>query len=229
VSHAHRLNARYCELHHWCSWGRAAKKGDGMSESQDRIEAIGNQLREKIRSKFQSSTFLAGFSFTVLSVEISMLWSATEIPRLLPLSIPLILAAICLFVTAALKLDILTMPKRFWKEDPGETGSEASRLAYLADQNLWQIQRRMIFHWTWLTVVATFVTAVSLVLVLLPIDSVQRSNSVVKETFETGIVVLGAAFVYILVVHALEKLFQTNTKLNPLSRNPWKPLFREHD
>lgn len=200
-----------------------------MSESQDRIETIGNQLRDKIRSKFQSSTFLAGFSFTVLSVEISMLWTAQKVPRLLPLSIPLMLAAICLFVASALMLDALTMPKRFWEEDPNRTDKEASQLAYLTDDDLWQIQRRMIFYWTWLTVLATFVTAVSLVLVLLPFDSVVRSDSLVKETFQTGAAVLGAALVYILLLRALEKLFQTNTRLNPVSGNPWKPLSRASD
>ena len=200
-----------------------------LSESQDQIEAIGNQLRDKIRSKFQSSTFLAGFSLTVLSVEISMLWTAQEVPRLLPLSISLMLAAICFFVASALKLDALTMPKRFWEEDPNRIDKEASQLAYLTDEDLWQIQRRMIFYWTWLTVLATFVTAVSMVLVLLPFDSVIRSDSLVTETFQTGGAVLGVALVYILLLRALEKLFQTNTRLNPVSRNPWKPLSRAPD
>jgi len=35
-------------------------------KSQARIEAIGDQLRAKISSKFQTSTFLVGFGFTVL-------------------------------------------------------------------------------------------------------------------------------------------------------------------
>jgi len=200
-----------------------------MSESQDRVEAIGDQLRDKIRSKFQSSTFLAGFGFTILSVEISMLWTTHEVPRLLSFSIPLMLAAICFFVAAALRLDALTMPKRFWEEDRNSADREASQLAYLTDDDLWQLQRRMIFYWTWLTVLATVMTAISLVLVLLPIDSVVRSDSLVKETFQIGGVVLGVTLVYILLLRALEKLFQTSTRFNPLSRNPWKPLFRASD
>jgi hypothetical protein len=36
-------------------------------ESQERIEAIGDQLRAKISSKFQTSTFLAGFGLAVLT------------------------------------------------------------------------------------------------------------------------------------------------------------------
>lgn len=187
-----------------------------MSELQDQIEAIGDQLRDKIRSKFQSSTFLAGFGFTILSIEISMLWTAQRVPRLLPLSIPLILAAICFFVVAALKLDALTMPKLFWERDPNTTDEEALQLSYLVYGNLLQIQRRMIFYWTWLTVLATFVTAVSLVLVLLPIDSIERSDLLVKETFQNGIVVLTVTLVHILLLYALEKRL-------------WKPLHLSHD
>ena len=42
-------------------------------EEQERIEAIGEQLRAKINSKFQTSTFLAGFAFTILGIQISAL------------------------------------------------------------------------------------------------------------------------------------------------------------
>ena len=82
---------------------------------QTRIEDIGKQLRAKIRSKFQASTFLAGFSFTLLGFQITRLWQPVEIPRLLPVSVALMLLAISLYISAIMKLDELTMPKRFWE------------------------------------------------------------------------------------------------------------------
>jgi len=39
-------------------------------ELQARIEAFGDQLRAKISSKFQTSTFLAGLSFAILGIQI---------------------------------------------------------------------------------------------------------------------------------------------------------------
>jgi hypothetical protein len=54
---------------------------------QTRIEDIGEQLRAEIRSRFQASTFLAGFSFTLLGVQITGLWQPVEIPRLLPVCV----------------------------------------------------------------------------------------------------------------------------------------------
>ena len=56
-------------------------------ESQERIEAIGDQLRAKISSKFQTSTFLAGFGLAVLTLQLSTFWQAQRFPCLLPVSI----------------------------------------------------------------------------------------------------------------------------------------------
>jgi hypothetical protein len=86
-------------------------------EPRARIEAIGEQLRSKISSKFQTSTFLAGFGFTVLTVQVSTFWQSPRFPYLLPTSISILVVSIVIYIAAVVKLDGLTMPKRFWKED----------------------------------------------------------------------------------------------------------------
>jgi hypothetical protein len=67
-------------------------------EEQDRLEALGEQLRAKISSKFQTSTFLAGFALAVLGVQISAIvqWPGDAIPIQLFVSISLLLAAFVL-------------------------------------------------------------------------------------------------------------------------------------
>jgi len=86
------------------------------SESQDRVEAIGEQLRAKIASKFTASTFLAGFALTVLSGQVFALWQSSRLPMLFPPAVGAVFGALMLFVAAIIKLDELTMLKRFWDE-----------------------------------------------------------------------------------------------------------------
>lgn len=140
-------------------------------EQQARIEAIGDQLRAKISSKFQTSTFLAGFAFTVLGIQISALWQwqSPQIPLLLFISISFLVAATILYISAVVRLDELTMPKRFWEEDSDVQETKSPELAYLTDNDLWALKDRMVFYWVRLTLVATFLTAASLLLMLLPI------------------------------------------------------------
>jgi MFS family permease len=156
-----------------------------MDESQARIEAIGEQLRAKISSKFQTSAFLGGFGFAALTAEISILWQSPQTPRLLLVSIPLMLASICLYIAALIKLDELTMPKRFWPEHPteGNPGPHDSRLAYLSDNDLWGLQKRMIFYWYSLTLFATLLMAISIMLMLLPLPPRLYSPEIVKKLF----------------------------------------------
>lgn len=139
-------------------------------EEQERIEAIGEQLRAKINSKFQTSTFLAGFTFTILGIQITALgqWQAATIPLLLYISIALLVGATILYITAIVRLDELTMPKRFWTEDSNLNNQQQSKFAYLTDNDLWAIKNRMVFYWEHLTLNATYITATSLILMLLP-------------------------------------------------------------
>jgi hypothetical protein len=95
-------------------------------ELRQRTEAIGDQLRAKIASKFQTSTFLAGFAATILSIEITLLWDSQDKPDLLPLSIGTMVGALILYTAAIIKLGELTMPKRFWEEDASHHGPTAS-------------------------------------------------------------------------------------------------------
>jgi hypothetical protein len=149
-----------------------------MDEPQARIEAIGDQLRAKISSKFQTSTFLAGFGLAVLTVQLSTFWQSPKFPYLLPTSISFMVASLFIYIAAVIKLDELTMPKRFWKEDSAKRNRDATRLAYLTDNDLWELQKRMVFYWWYLTIVAASLTAVSLMLMLLPCPPRQLSPSV---------------------------------------------------
>lgn len=138
-------------------------------QNHERIEAIGDQLRAKITSKFTASTFLAGFALTILSGQVFMLWQSSVLPLLLPLAVFAVAAAVVLFVDAIVRLDELTMPKRFWGESNGaeETG-HSSREAYLLDNDLWDLQKHMIFYWTRLTLVATWMTGFAVLAMLVP-------------------------------------------------------------
>ena len=92
-------------------------------------------------------------------------------------------ASIVIYIAAAIKLEELTMPKRFWKEDPAQKDRVAPRLAYLKDSDLWELQKRMVFYWWYLTIVATGLAAVSLMLRQLPLPPRQLSSEILRETF----------------------------------------------
>jgi hypothetical protein len=100
-----------------------------VPQNHDRVEAIGDQLRAKITSKFTASTFLAGFALTILSGQVFTIWQSTVLPFLFPLAVGIVTAAVVLLVDAVLRLDEITMPKRLWDEsqDAGDTEPQLSR------------------------------------------------------------------------------------------------------
>jgi hypothetical protein len=182
-------------------------------QMQTRIEAIGDQLRSKINSKFQTSTFLAGFGFAVLGIQITILWQSTGFPRLLPISQAFMLVAIVLYITAVYKLDGLTMPKRFWEKDEGHKDRRASHLSYLTQQDLWELKKRMIFYWMSLTVTATIITAASLFLMLLPLPPRKELTECLTVTQFYIMWLLPSSVVYLLILSLIAKY-----KFNPLMR-----------
>lgn len=150
-------------------------------ELRARTEALGDQLRAKIASKFQTSTFLAGFAATILSIEITMLWDGGNQPGLLPLSVATMVAALILYTAAIIKLDELTLPKRFWEEDCGPRDRVAAQLAYLEQDDLWELHKRMVFFWYRLTITAAVLSAISLGSLLAPC-SLFPSSIRIRET-----------------------------------------------
>jgi len=136
----------------------------------ERIEQFGDQLRAKIASKFTASTFLAGFSLTVLTGQIAILWQA-DVEVLSPFfsfSVGAVAGAFFLFVVAVIRLDELTMPKVFWEPwhwKPTETPSDDVNLRY---EDLWKLKSMMVMIWLRLTIPATFISAVALVAMLIP-------------------------------------------------------------
>jgi hypothetical protein len=111
-----------------------------LDEFPTRIEAIGEQLQAKIRSEFQTSTFLAGFAITLLGAQIARLWQTEGIPQWPPVSIPLMLIAVFLYVYAIIKLDNLTMPKLFREATNDDRTSRDARLGYLGADDLWRLK-----------------------------------------------------------------------------------------
>src|SRR5689334_15786829 len=109
-----------------------------MTDSRERTEALGDQLRAKIAGKFQTATFLAGFGLAVLSIQITTLWQSERLPAALPLSIALMAAAVACYVAALTHLDALTMPKRFWGSAPGVAPPDLQTQmeGYLRDRDL---------------------------------------------------------------------------------------------
>lgn len=134
---------------------------------QERIEAIGEQLRLKINSKFQTTVFLAGFSFTILGIQLTLLWSERS-PALLPHSIAVMGGASLFYIAGLYCLDGLTMPKRFWDEDPNEKDKAKAEQAYLTQNDLRALKKRMVYYWFHLTLAGVGATVISFVLLLWP-------------------------------------------------------------
>jgi hypothetical protein len=140
-------------------------------EERKRTDIIGERLQAKIRSKFQTSTFLAGFAFTLLGLEIGRLWQSEYIPYLIFVCIPLMLGAAVLYIYAVMKLDALTMPKAFWVEDESNRVLDPQVLcerSYSTPEELWHLKDEMVFYWTRLTIFATYLVAGSLLTMLIP-------------------------------------------------------------
>ncbi len=152
------------------------------TREQRRAEEIGEQLRLKIAGKFQTTTFLASAALAVLAIEIALLWSDATVSRFLPFAIGVLTGALIIFVGALLKLDALIMPKRFWPEDDSDPDAGGSQAAFLTDENLWAIQKRMILYWTWGTVVALLLTVASLVALLWPLEAVEPGEALRLQT-----------------------------------------------
>jgi len=135
----------------------------------ERIEDIGEQLRAKITSKFTASTFLAGFARTVITGQVFTLWQVDkELSPFYPISVGAVAGALHLFVQAIIRLDELTMPKLFWEdrlELRAQPPSDDGRLEY---HNLWDLRDRMVFFWYRLTIAATIVTALAVLVMLVP-------------------------------------------------------------
>lgn len=190
-------------------------------EKQERIEAIGEQLRAKINSKFQTSTFLAGFAFTVLGIQISALWQwqAPKIPLLLFISITLLLTATILFIGAIVRLDELTMPKRFWDENIDLHETRPPELAYLTDEDLWALKERMVFYWERLTLMATYLTGVSLLFMLVPVPLVELPASP-SNTSDRWLIFVGMVGLSIVALFYLMWLDRQAQKKFPHLKRP---------
>lgn len=184
---------------------------DVLSEEQMRIEAIGDQLRTKISSKFQSAALLGGFLFTILSIQISMLWEPAARPFLLPVSLALMLAAIFLYICAVIKLDELTMPKRFWQENPSAPGPRQAGL--LTQNDLWELRNRMVYYWSSLVLVATALAALSLAGMIIPLQAQVSPGTLQTQAVLASITILSLAAVYLGVLASMAA-----RKFRPLMR-----------
>lgn len=197
---------------------------------QNRIEAIGDQLRGKISGKFQISAFLGGFGFALFGIQMTLLWSSKEIPKYLPYSISAMLAAICMYIAAVVVLDRLTMPKRFWSEDKNKENSATdeerlfSQSGFLVSEDLWQLRNRMMFYWISLDYVGIGLTILYLILTLLPATPIQLNgaNSLTRaeilcQTAYLAVIIVIVTFGYFTVLWAIGKYVK---KFKPMLRGP---------
>ena len=98
---------------------------------QKRNHQIEEQLRSKITSKMTVSTFLAGFTFTVLN----------DLFQMNSLNIPQTIAAICmtgslsLFVASVYMYAHMTTPKHYWSE---QYSSPAHEHLYFYVKRTWK-------------------------------------------------------------------------------------------
>lgn len=139
-----------------------------LDPAQELLERYGDQLRAKISSKFSASTFLAGFASTILGGLLSDIWSHDHgTPVLFPQVLALTVVATVLFFHGVVRLDELSMPKRFW---PGrsEAANRAADVGLLTQDDLWALHDRMVFYWRYLTMSGTAATGIAFLVFILP-------------------------------------------------------------
>lgn len=177
-----------------------------MDENQTLIEAVGEQLRAKILSKFQTSAFLAGLAVSVLGVQLSTLSGDERArPALFGVSVAVMFGALVVYVAALIRLDELTMPKRFWRKDPSLAVLDYEAVL-LEDQELVELQKRMVFHWYSLTLTAAGITGFSLLLLLVPPGWVAACLQIGREgTFIAVLAALGLTLLYLRVLAGISR------------------------
>lgn len=142
---------------------------DSDDPTPERIEAVGDQLRAKISNKFTTSTFLAGFAFTFLAAQVMSVSQQAELSSTTPLAIAFSTAAVLTFVAAAVALDSLTMPKRFWPENKTMPGTRRfAREGRLTTEDLWTLYALMVYFWYLFTIVAAVLNAIAVAALLAP-------------------------------------------------------------
>jgi hypothetical protein len=116
-----------------------------------------------------------------------------------------VFGALVLFVEGVIRLDELTMPKRFWLEDPRSVAFPVPLGdSYLTDGDLWELQKRMIFFWQRLSIVATWVTAAGVLAMLVPLRP-QTTETVRCWTFGLAVLGIAIALGYVRWLHAKAK------------------------
>jgi hypothetical protein len=139
-----------------------------LTDEQERLEALGDQLRAKISSKFAASTFLAGFAATILAAVVSPLWQQdTVVSVYFPIAVGFAVVGTGLFITGIIRFDELSMPKRFWPSSP-EIPNRTGDVGLLEMDDLRVLHDRMVFFWRCLTLVGTAVTGLALLILILP-------------------------------------------------------------
>lgn len=138
-----------------------------MSPYQAQLESYGDQLRAKIASKFSASTFLAGSAATILTTLVTSFGGGQRLEVQTVLALCLATAASVLFVQAIIRLDELSMPKRFWPSRP-DAQNRGEDVGLLTQDDLWALHDRMVYFWRRLTLTAAALTGAGLVALLVP-------------------------------------------------------------
>jgi hypothetical protein len=139
-----------------------------LSPTQELLEIYGDQLRSKISSKFSASTFLAGFAGAILTALVtSGPDQESEFSLQYPVALALTTFAAISFVQGIIRLDELSMPKRFWPSD-ANAPNRAEDVGLLTQDDLWVLHNRMVYYWRLFTMVATTLTGVGIFVLVLP-------------------------------------------------------------
>jgi hypothetical protein len=112
---------------------------------------------------------------------------------------------VLLYVAALVKLDELTMPKRFWRDAPAGRADDYT-FVLLSDEDLWTIRNRMVFYWNSLTLAATGTAGAALLLMLVPgAPAGDGSTPGGSGMFVTVIAGLAVAVVYMAVMLSIAR------------------------
>lgn len=104
------------------------------------------QLRPKIQSKLTVSTFLAGFTSTIL---FSLLSSETSLSQLQAFAVVLMTISLGLFIAAVYCFDSLSMPEGFWAYDDRGKALRFSKNFEETRHYHGELYAHMIWIWSW--------------------------------------------------------------------------------
>ena len=147
------------------------------SDLENQDEHTEEQLRSKIKSKMTVSTFLAGFTFSVLN-ELLKIQSFTLLPTVAVVSLT---GALALFIASVYMYDQMSMPKRYWRDQSNTISHPVELLYYF-----------MLRTWNWIFTPAVILALIGFIATLFNTKNYQMAIS--------GVLIIVVVIIYYFIM-----------------------------